>query len=109
MTNSDSIGAPALASQRRLFDIPDEVAFLNCAYISPLPKASLMAGEQGLRRKSRPWTIAPADFFVLSETVRKLFADLVNARADDIALLRRCRTGWRRQRTTFKSKRRKES
>jgi selenocysteine lyase/cysteine desulfurase len=85
MTNLDSIGAPALASQRHLFDIPDEVAFLNCAYISPLPKASLMAGEQGLRRKSRPWTIAPADFFVLSETVRKLFADLVNARADDIA------------------------
>ena len=85
MTNSDSIGAPVLASQRHLFDIPDEVAFLNCAYMSPLPKASLMAGEHGLRRKSRPWTIAPADFFTSSEAVRKLFADLVNARADDIA------------------------
>ncbi|MGE5777934.1 MAG: aminotransferase class V-fold PLP-dependent enzyme, partial [Hyphomicrobiales bacterium] len=85
MTNSDSIGAPALASQRHLFDIPDAVAFLNCAYISPLPKASLMAGEQGLRRKSRPWTVAPADFFTSSETVRKLFADLINAQADDIA------------------------
>jgi selenocysteine lyase/cysteine desulfurase len=85
MTNLDSIGAPALASQRHLFDIPHEVAFLNCAYISPLPKASLMAGEQGLRRKSRPWTVAPADFFTSSETVRKLFADLINAQADDIA------------------------
>jgi selenocysteine lyase/cysteine desulfurase len=85
MRNSDLIGEPALASQRHLFDIPDEVAFLNCAYISPLPKASLMAGEQGLRRKSRPWTIAPAEFFTSSETVRKLFADLVNAQADDIA------------------------
>ena len=85
MTNLDSIEAPALASQRHLFDIPDEVAFLNCAYISPLPKASLMAGEQGLRRKSRPWTVAPADFFTSSETVRKLFADLINAQADDIA------------------------
>jgi selenocysteine lyase/cysteine desulfurase len=85
MTNSDSIGASALASQRHLFDIPDGVAFLNCAYMSPLPKASLMAGEHGLRRKSRPWTIAPADFFTSSEAVRKLFADLVNARADDIA------------------------
>ena len=85
MTNSDSIGAPARASQRPLFDIPDEVAFLNCAYMSPLPKASLMAGEHGLRRKSWPWTIAPADFFTSSEAVRKLFADLVNARADDIA------------------------
>jgi selenocysteine lyase/cysteine desulfurase len=81
----DSIGAPPLPSQRQLFEIPDDVAFLNCAYISPLPKASLTAGDRGLRRKAQPWTIAPADFFTSSEAVRKLFADLVNARADDIA------------------------
>jgi selenocysteine lyase/cysteine desulfurase len=77
--------ASPLASQRHLFDIPDDVAFLNCAYISPLPKASLIAGDQGLRRKLRPWTIVPADFFTSSEAVRNLFADLINADADDIA------------------------
>jgi selenocysteine lyase/cysteine desulfurase len=87
MTNSNSIGALPLPSQRHLFDIPDDVAFLNCAYMSPLPKASLMVGERGLRRKSRPWTIAPADFFTSSEAVRKLFADLINADADDIAFV----------------------
>src|SRR5262249_41723899 len=65
-----------LPSQRHLFDIPDDVAFLNCAYISPLPKASVAAGEAGVRRKSRPWTIAPADFFSTSEAVRTLFAGL---------------------------------
>jgi selenocysteine lyase/cysteine desulfurase len=85
VTNSDSIGGSPLPSQRHLFEIPDDVAFLNCAYISPLPKASLIAGNQGLRRKAQPWTIAPADFFTSSEAVRKLFADLVNAQADDIA------------------------
>ncbi len=74
-----------LPNQRHLFDIPDDVAFLNCAYISPLPKASMAAGEQGVRRKGRPWTIAPADFFTASETVRQLFAGLINASADDIA------------------------
>jgi selenocysteine lyase/cysteine desulfurase len=83
MTNS--VAAPPLPSQRHLFDIPDHVAFLNCAYLSPLPRASVSAGEQGLRRKAHPWTIAPADFFASSETVRELFADLVNAQADDIA------------------------
>ena len=36
---------------RHLFDIPDDVAFLNCAYMSPLTRASVMAGERGLRRK----------------------------------------------------------
>jgi selenocysteine lyase/cysteine desulfurase len=75
----------ALASQRHLFDIPDDVAFLNCAYISPLPKASLLAGDRGLRRKAQPWTIAAADFFTSSEAVRKLFADLINADAGDVA------------------------
>src|SRR5262245_65667717 len=54
MTNPNSSAGPALPSQRHLFDIPDDVAFLNCAYISPLPKASLVAGDRGLRRKARP-------------------------------------------------------
>jgi len=74
-----------LPSQRALFDIPDDVAYLNCAYMSPLPKASLAAGDQGLRRKAQPWTIAPADFFSRSEAVRAQFARLINADADDIA------------------------
>jgi selenocysteine lyase/cysteine desulfurase len=84
MTSSAS---PILAPQRHLFDIPDDVAFLNCAYMSPLPKASVAAGEEGLRRKSRPWTVAPADFFTGSEAVRAAFARLINARADDIAII----------------------
>jgi selenocysteine lyase/cysteine desulfurase len=85
MANSGSSAGLALASQRHLFEIPDDVAFLNCAYISPLPKVSLSAGDRGLRRKAQPWTIAAADFFTSSETVRKLFADLINADADDVA------------------------
>src|ERR1700756_410423 len=85
MANSGSSAGLALASQRHLFEIPDDVAFLNCAYISPLPKVSLSAGDRGLRRKAQPWTIAAADFFTSSETVRKLFANLINADADDVA------------------------
>jgi selenocysteine lyase/cysteine desulfurase len=84
MSNLDSSAGLALASQRHLFEIPDDVAFLNCAYISPLPRASLFAGDRGLRRKAQPWTVA-ADFFTTSETVRRLFADLINADADDVA------------------------
>jgi selenocysteine lyase/cysteine desulfurase len=76
---------PPLASQRHLFDIPDDVAFLNCAYMSPLPKASVAAGERGLRRKQNPWGITPKDFFTGSEAVRALFARLINAEPGDIA------------------------
>lgn len=76
-----------LPSQRDLFSIPDDVAYLNCAFMSPLPKAAIEAGERGLRRKARPWTIESPDFFNDSETIRILFARLINASAEDIALI----------------------
>jgi len=77
--------ATLIPSQRHLFEIPDDVAFFNCAYISPLPKASVAAGERGLARKARPWTITPDDFFNASEAVRTHFAGLINAAPNDIA------------------------
>lgn len=73
--------------QRHLFDIPDEVAYLNCAYIGPLSHAVREAGLAGAAHKSRPWEIVPADFFANAEIARDLFARLVNASADDIALI----------------------
>src|SRR6266571_4260560 len=76
-----------LPSQRHLFDIPDDVVYMNCAYMSALPKATVTAGERALRRKSRPWMIEAPDFFTDSEAVRALFARLINASAHDIALV----------------------
>src|SRR5262245_26391360 len=86
MTGYDSEVSP-LPSQRHLFNIPHEVAYLNCAFMSPLPKVSIAAGEQGLQRKAQPWRIESCDFFNDSETVRGLFARIINANTDDIALI----------------------
>ena len=77
----------ALANQRDLFEIPDEIAYLNCSYMSPLPKASRIAGQEGVARKSRPWTITTADFFDDAETARGLFAQLVGADAEGVAII----------------------
>ncbi len=76
-----------LPTQRSLFDIPDNIAYLNSAYMGPMPKHAVEAGARGLRAKLHPWTIAPADFFTESEAVRAAFARLVRATADDIALV----------------------
>lgn len=73
--------------QRDLFDIPDDVAYFNCAYMSPLLRAAADAGDAGLRRKSRPWGISPADFFNETDAARGLFSRLINASADDIAVI----------------------
>jgi hypothetical protein len=56
--------------QRDLFDLPDDVAYLNCAYMSPLLKHAAALGAQGIARKTRPWTISPDDFFADSERAR---------------------------------------
>ena len=73
--------------QRHLFDLPDEVAYLNCAYMSPLLKRAVAVGAAALARKSRPWTIGAADFFTDSERARGLFAQLLGAAAGDVAIV----------------------
>lgn len=76
-----------IACQRQLFDIPDDIAYLNCAYMSPLLKRVRDAGMDGLSRKSHPWEITPRDFFSGSDALRAVFSELINARADDIAIV----------------------
>lgn len=75
-----------LGSQRHLFDIPDDVAYLNCAYISPLLNAARDAGIDGARRKSRPWEIFPEDFFTDAELARALFAELIGGNPGEVAI-----------------------
>ncbi len=74
-----------IPNQRHLFDIPEDVAYLNCAYMSPMMKKVVEVGRLAAARKAQPWQIAPADFFDTPEEARRLFAKLVNAGADDIA------------------------
>ena len=73
--------------QRDLFDIPDDVAWLNCAYMSPLMKPVVAAGQAGIESKAHPWTVKPADFFPGPEEARTLFARLINASPDEIAIV----------------------
>ncbi|MEE8246966.1 MAG: aminotransferase class V-fold PLP-dependent enzyme [Alphaproteobacteria bacterium] len=73
--------------QRHLFDIPDDVAYLNCAYMSPLMRSAREVGLEGAARKCRPWEILPRHFFDDAEIARTLFARLIGARADDIAIV----------------------
>lgn len=76
-----------ISCQRDLFDIPDDVAWLNCAYMSPLMRPAVAAGEEGLGAKARPWTIKPDDFFPGQERARALFARLINASSDEVAIV----------------------
>src|SRR5215467_6848260 len=78
-----------LPSQRHLFDIPESVSYLNCAYMSPLLRSVIEAGQRAVARKAHPWAITPADFFSEVEHARHLFATLLDggATADDVAIV----------------------
>lgn len=79
---SDSI----IPSQRHLFSIPRDIAYFNCAYMSPQLRSATEAGRRGQDRKSRPWEIKARDFFTDAEQARSLFANIVACTADDVAL-----------------------
>lgn len=66
-----------LACQRDLFDISDGVAYLNTAYMSPLPLSVFEAGREGLADKLHPWNILGDDFFDPPEELRRKFGRLV--------------------------------
>jgi selenocysteine lyase/cysteine desulfurase len=79
--------SPPIPCQRHLFDLPADVAYLNCAYMSPLLKRAAEVGAEAIARKCQPWRIRAEDFFSESERARALFAELLGASADDIALV----------------------
>ena len=76
-----------LGDPRGLFEMPDEIAYLNCAYMSPQLRSAREIGERAVARKSRPWEITPQDFFEDCEKSRDLFARLVGGEVDGVALV----------------------
>ena len=76
-----------LGSQRDLFEMPEEIAYLNCAYMSPQLRPAREIGERAVSRKSRPWEITPGHFFEDVEEVRSLFARLVGGDAEGVAVI----------------------
>ncbi len=63
--------------QKHLFDLPSEITYLNCCYMSPQLLSVSEAGRQALFRKQQPWNITIPDFFEETENTRRLFAELI--------------------------------
>jgi selenocysteine lyase/cysteine desulfurase len=76
-----------LSSERRLFEVPEGVAYFNTANLAPQLWSVRAAGEAALERRAAPWTIASADWYTEVEHLRGLFAELIGADADEVALV----------------------
>jgi selenocysteine lyase/cysteine desulfurase len=76
-----------LASQRGLFEMPREICYLNSASYSPLPLRTQEAARSAVGRKATPWKLDASFANREHERARAAAARLVNAEADDIALI----------------------
>lgn len=76
-----------LACQKHLFNLEPGRHYINCAYMSPLMAPVEAAGIEGMRRKRDPFKITPDDFFNDAVEVKKLFATLIHAESERIAIL----------------------
>lgn len=72
---------------RSLFDLPDDVAYFNCASIGPLMRSARAAIDEAAVRRSRPWSISTPEWVDDVEERRTLFARLIGADADGVALI----------------------
>ena len=79
--------ASPLPCQRDLFDIPAEVAYLNCSYLAPQLRSVSDAGREAVGRKAAPWAITAADFFEGTEALRARVARLTGGDADGVAII----------------------
>ncbi len=76
-----------IPSQRHRFAIPDDVHYLNCAYMSPIADTVRDALAAGNVRKDQPWTYKPADFFGYGEAFRDRAGRIMGADPNCIAII----------------------
>jgi len=67
--------------------LPDGLHYLNCAYMAPLSRNVEAAGVAAIERLRVPSNITPEHFFDQSDELRTLFARLIHAESERIAIL----------------------
>ena len=76
-----------IALQKKKFSLTTGSIYLNCAYMSPLPKEVEKIGTEAIKRKRNPAAIPAEDFFTGAEKLRHEFAKLVHAPSERIAII----------------------
>lgn len=69
------------------FDLPADRAYLNTAFLGPMPLSAVAAGEEALRAKSQPWRIDGDSFFQPVDDLRTALASFLDGDDDGIAIV----------------------
>jgi selenocysteine lyase/cysteine desulfurase len=87
VANAEPKTSSKIASVRGLFEIPEDVTYLNCANMAPQLRSVTQAGIEAVKRKSSPWNLTAPEWFSGAEELRTVCAQLLGADAEGIALI----------------------
>lgn len=85
MTSTAS--SSVIGDMRHLFEIPEDVVYLNCANMAPQLRSVTARGVAAVQTKATPWRLAAEDWFSGAEELRATAARLLGTDADHIALV----------------------
>jgi selenocysteine lyase/cysteine desulfurase len=73
--------------QKNLFQIDDNIHYLNCAYMAPILKSAEKASISAIKKQRNPINFSPESFFKTSNEIRTEFSKIINSKAADIAIM----------------------
>lgn len=76
-----------LENQKHLFNLPNDITYLNCSYMSPMLKSVAQVGTSAIYGKDDPSTTKPEHFFESTNGLRKAFAQLINTTTASCAVI----------------------
>jgi selenocysteine lyase/cysteine desulfurase len=76
-----------LNNYKDLFELDDEITYLNCSGISPLLKTVKQAGLIGLEKRATPWTMTNEDWFDKAEKLRALASGIFQTSVNNVAII----------------------
>ncbi len=68
----------SLNNQSDKFDLPEDIVYLNTAYMSPLLKEVAHVGRKAVSQKSLPFEVFPNDFFEPVTKLKQQYAELID-------------------------------
>ncbi len=87
MVSTEAAVRQVLACARELFEIPDDVVYLNCANMAPQLRSVTEVGLSAVQAKAWPWKLSAPEWFSGAEELRKLAAQLLGTDGDGVALI----------------------
>ncbi len=72
---------------KTLFELEEDITYLNCAMMSPLLKSVKDAGKTAMEKRSQPWLLSERDWFDDVEILRKKASQIFQTSPENIALV----------------------